>query len=88
MIEDCLFDDYDTQAINNILKEITDVAEPIEAITVTDDNDDFNPIETISTEDDIDILSDDSMAIDVPKTVKIIIDPNRLRLASNRIKKK
>ena len=70
------------------MKEITDVAEPIEAITVTDDNDDFNPIETISVEDNIDILSDDSMAIDVPKTVKIIIDPNRLRLASNRIKKK
>ena len=64
------------------------MAEPIEIITVTDDDGDFNPIETISIEDDIDIPSDDGMAIDVPKKVKIIIDPNRLRLASNRIKKK
>ena len=69
------------------MKEITDVAEPIETITVTDDNDDFNPIETTSIEDDIDIPSDDGMAIGVPRTVKIIIDPNRLHLASNRIKK-
>ena len=32
--------------------------------------------------------SDDGTAIDVPKKSKIITDPNRLRLASNRIKKK
>ena len=54
-IEDGLFDDYDTQALKDILKTISDMAEPIETITVTDDNDKFNPIETITIEDDIDI---------------------------------
>ena len=69
-IQDALFDDYDTQAIKNISKEISDVAEPIETITVTDDK--FNPIETITIEDDIDIPLDDGIVIDAPKKVKII----------------
>ena len=69
-MQDALFDDYDTQAIKNISKEISDVAEPIETITVTDDK--FNPIETITIEDDIDIPLDDGIVIDAPKKVKII----------------
>ena len=93
-IEDDLFDDYDTQAIKNILKEIIDVVKPdgtvfddidfgpIEANTIPDD------IETINIKDDIDILSDDGIAIDAPKKVIVITDPNGLRIASNKIKKK
>ena len=65
------------------------MAEPIETITVTDENDEFNPIETITTEGDIDISPDDGIAIDTPKKVKIITtNSNPLRLPSNRIKKK
>ena len=45
-------------------------------------------METITIDHDIDIPSDDGIAIDAPKKIKIITDPNRLRLASNRIKKK
>ena len=87
--ENGLFDDYNTQAIKNILKETIDVAEPIETIIVTDDNDEFNPIETITIEDDIDIPSDYGIATNAPKKVKIIIaNSNQLRLAPNRIKKK
>ena len=71
-IEGSLFDYYDTQAIKNISKEIIKMAEPIEITTMTDDNDEFNPIETITIEDDIDITSDDGIAIDAPKKVKII----------------
>ena len=44
---------------------------PIETISVTDDNDEFNPIETITIEDEIDIPSDDGITIDDPKKVKI-----------------
>ena len=66
-----MFDDYDTQAIKNISKEIIDAAEPIETITVADDNGDFNPTETISIEDDMNIPSDEGIAIDAPKKVKI-----------------
>ena len=61
-----MFDDYDTQAINNISKEIIDATEPIETITVVDDNGDFNPTEIISIEDDINIPSDDGIVIDAP----------------------
>ena len=51
--------------------------------------DDFkSSIETITIDDDINIPSDDRIAIDRPKKIKIITDPNRLRLASDRIKKK
>ena len=68
------------------MKEISDVAEPIETMTVTDDE--FNPIKTNTIEDNIDIPSDDGIAIDTPKKVKIITtNSNQLRLASNRIKK-
>ena len=56
-----MFDDYDTQAIKNISKEIIDAAEPIETITVADDNGNFNSTETISIEDDINIPSDDGI---------------------------
>ena len=45
-------------------------------------------MKTITIDHDIDIPSDDGIAIDTPKKIKIITDPNRLRLASNRIKKK
>ena len=70
-----------------ISKEISDVAEPIETMPVTDDE--FNPIETITIENNIDILSDDGIVIDAPKKVKMITtNSNQLRLASNRIKKK
>ena len=65
------------------------MAEPIETITVTDENDEFNPIETITTEGNIGISPDDGIAIVTPKKVKIITtNSNPLRLASNRIKKK
>ena len=50
-IEDDIFDNDNTQAIKNISTEIIDVAVSIEAISVTDDNDEFNPIETITIED-------------------------------------
>ena len=88
-MQDGLYDDYDTKAIKNISKEIVDLAEPRKTITVTDGNDEFNAIEAIATEDDIDIPSDDGIGIDAPKKVKIITtNSNQLRLASNRIKKK
>ena len=88
-MQDGLYDDYDTKAIKNISKEIVDLAEPRKTITVTDGNDEFNAIEAIATEDDIDIPSDDGIAIDAPKKVKIITtSSNQLRLASNRIKRK
>ena len=64
-------DDYDTQTIRNILKEVIDVAEPIETITVTGGNDKFNLIETTTTEDNIGMPSDDVIAIDIPEKVKI-----------------
>ena len=87
-IEGSLFDYYDTQAIKNISKEIIKMAEPIEITTMTDDNDEFNPIETITIEDDIDIPSDDGIAIDAPKKVKIITtNSNQLSVASNGVKK-
>ena len=81
-IEDGLFDNDDGQDIKDVLKEIIDVNEPFV--------DDFqSPIETIRLEDDIDIPSDDEIATDMLKKIIIIIaNPNRLRLASNRIKKK
>ena len=44
-------------------------------------------IETIYIDDDIDIPSDDGIAIDAPKKPKIITDTNRIRLAPNKIKK-
>ena len=87
--EDDIFDNDNTQAIKNISKEIIDVAESIETITVTDDNDEFNPIEIIAIEDNIDIPSDDGIATDATKKVKIITtNSNQLRLASNRMEKK
>ena len=75
------------------LEEIIDVAKPDG--TVFDDID-FEPIETsipdnietINIKDDIDIPSDDSISNDAPKKVKIITNPNRLWIASNKIKKK
>ena len=80
-IEDGLFDNDDGQDIKDVLKEIIDVNEPFV--------DDFqSPIETIRLDDDIDIPSDDEIATDMPKKKIIIANPNRLRLASNRIKKK
>ena len=50
-IEDDIFDNGNTHAIKNISTEIIDIAVSIEAIYVTDDNDEFNPIETITIED-------------------------------------
>ena len=64
-------DDYDTQTIWNILKEVIDVTEPIETITVTGGNDKFNLIETTTIEDNIGMPSDDVIAIDIPEKVKI-----------------
>ena len=64
-------DDYDTQTIRNILKEVIDVGEPIETITVTGGNDKFNLIETTTIEDNIGMLSDNVIAIDIPEKVKI-----------------
>ena len=64
-------DDYDTQTIRNILKEVIDVGEPIETITVTGGNDKFNLIETTATEENIGMPSDDVIAIDIPEKVKI-----------------
>ena len=80
-IEDGLFQNNDGQDIKDISKEIIDVSEPFV--------DDFeSPIETIRLDNDIDIPSDDGIAIDASKKTKIITDPNKLRLASNKIKKK
>ena len=65
------------EPLRTFQKKITDVAkpdgtvfddtdfEPVEAITIPDD------IETINIKDDIDIPSDDGIAIDAPKKVKI-----------------
>ena len=84
-MEDRLFDNDDGQDIKDISKEIIDLNEPFVDII----EDDFkSPMETITIDHDIDIPSDDGIAIDAPKKIKIITDPNRLRLASNRIKKK
>ena len=78
--EDRLFDNDDRQDIKDISKEIIDVNKPFVG--------DFeSPIETIRFDNDIDIPSDDRIAIDMPKKIKIT-DPNRLHLVSNRIKKK
>lgn len=85
-IEDDLFDNDDTQTIKNVSKEILDVTDPIETIALLDD--DFKLSVTIAIEDDIDIPSGDDIAIDAPQKLKIITDPKRLCLASNRIKKK
>ena len=49
---------------------------------------DFKSVETITIEDGIYIPLGDSIAIDALKKVKIITDPNRLHLATNRIKKR
>ena len=84
-IEDGLFDNNDGQDIKDILKEIIDINEPFVDII----EDDFkSSIETITIDNDFDIPSDDRIAIDAPKKIEIITDPNRLHLASNRIKKK
>ena len=53
------------------MKEVTDVAEPIDTITVTGGNDKFDLIETTTIEDDIGMPSDDVIAIDIPEKVKI-----------------
>ena len=83
-MEDRLFDNDDGQDIKDISKEIIDLNEPFVDII----EDDFkSPMETI-TVDDIDISSNDGIAIEVPKKIKIITDLNRSHLASNRVKKK
>ena len=45
-------------------------------------------METITIDDNIYIPSNDGIATDAPKKIKIITDTNRLRLASDRIEKK
>ena len=46
------------------------------------------PIETITTEDDIDIPSDDGTVIDEPKKIKIITtNANQMCIASEKVKK-
>ena len=45
-------------------------------------------LETIKTFKDIEIPSIDNLATDAPKKLKIISNPNSLRMASNKIKKK
>ena len=63
-IEDRLFGKDNGQDIKDISIEITDVNEPFVDII----EDDFkSPIETITIDDDIDIPSDDGIAIDAPK---------------------
>ena len=52
------------------MKEVTDVAEPIDTITVTGGNDKFDLIETTTIEDDIGMPSDDVIAIDISEKVK------------------
>ena len=54
-IEDGLFDNDDTQAIKNVSKEILDVTDPIEKTILPDKDDNFDLIETITTEDNIDV---------------------------------
>ena len=50
------------------MKEVIDVTEPIETITVTGGN---YLIETTTIEDNIGMPSDDVIAIDIPEKVKI-----------------
>ena len=45
-------------------------------------------MEEINFDDNIEILSDDEVAVDGPKKIKIIPNPNSLCLASNRIIRK
>ena len=45
-------------------------------------------MEEINFDDNIEIPSDDEVAVDGPKKIKIISNPNSLRLASNRIIRK
>ena len=45
-------------------------------------------IKAMNLDNDIDVPSDDRIAIDGPKKVKIITGPNRVHLVSERIKKK
>ena len=63
-MDDRLFDNDDGQDIKDISKEIIDVNEPFVDII----KDDFkSPMETTTIDNDIDIPSDDGIAIDVPK---------------------
>ena len=64
-IEETLFDPNDKKAVKDISKEIIDTSHAIsDRITIDDDY----PIEAIT----IEIPSDDGIAIDAPKKVKII----------------
>ena len=66
-MEDRLFDNDDGQDIKDISKEIIDLNEPFVDII----EDDFkSPMETITVDDDIDIPSNDGIAIEVPKKNK------------------
>ena len=47
-----------------------------------------NNIEFLDLTDDVIIPSGDNLATDAPKKTKIIFNPNRIRLAAYRIKKK
>ena len=74
-IKDGLFGNDDRQDIKDISKYIIDVNDPFVDII----QDDFkSPIETITIDDGIDIPSDDGIATDALKKIKIITDPNRL----------
>ena len=84
-IEDGLFDNNDKEAIKNNSKDIIDTTNEITTL----DND--YPIETIVINEDIDIPSDDGVAINsgLPKKVKIILsNANKVRLAADKIKNK
>ena len=66
-IEDRLFDNDNRQEIKDISKEIIDVNAPFIDIIEEDFK---SPIKTITIEDDVDIPSDDGIAIDEPKKKK------------------
>ena len=72
-IEETLFDSNDKKAVKDISKEIIDTSHAISDIVTIDDD---YPIEAIT----IEIPSDDGIAIDAPKKVKIITtNANQMR---------
>ena len=80
-----MFDNNDKEAIKNVSKDIIDTTNEIIAL-----GNDY-PIETIVINEDIDIPSDDGLAINsgLPKKVKIILsNANKIRLAADKIKNK
>lgn len=79
-----MFDPNDKKAVKDISKEIIDTSHAIsDRITIGDGY----PIETITIEGDIELASDDGIAIDAPKKVKIITNNAKLVRQKKHLKK-